>query len=270
MDPATALPKQTALVTGASSGLGAELTKLLAADGQDLVLIARRKEKLETLARQLQAKHPIQVFVIAEDLSRPETPQRVFQELAANEIEINTVVNCAGFGLLGTVDNLSLQRQIDMIDVNVAALTKLTRLFLPDMIERKRGGVLNVASTAAFQPGPNMAVYYATKAYVVSFTEALAFELRGSGVRICCVCPGPMATEFGAASGMDGSRLFRLGTMDVMTVARKAFRGLEKGRVVVIPGLRNKLGTFAVRCSPRSAVRRIVGTLQPAPRGDTT
>jgi short-subunit dehydrogenase len=269
MDPPPALSKNTALITGASSGLGAEFAKLFAADGCDLVLIARRKERLERLAKELQAKHPIQVFVLAEDLSRPETPQRVFQDLSANEIEIDTVVNCAGFGLVGTVVELSLQRQLDTVEVNIAALTKLTRLFLPSMLERRRGAVLNVASTAAFQPGPNMATYYATKAYVLSFTEALAFELRGTGVKVSCVCPGPTATEFGVASGTANSPVSRLGTLDPAKVARQAYRGLKKGKPLMVPGLMHKLGRLVVPLLPRCLVQRVVGALHHVKRTET-
>ena len=263
LDPPPAISKNTALITGASSGLGAEFAKLFAADGCDLVLIARRKERLERLAKELQAKHPIQVFVLAEDLSRPETPQRVFQDLNANEIEIETMVNCAGFGLVGTVVELSLQKQLDTVEINIATLTKLTRLFLPSMLERRSGAVLNVASTAAFQPGPNMAVYYATKAYVLSFTEALAFELRGTGVKVSCVCPGPTATEFGAASGTANSRLLRLAMLNPTKVARQAYRGLKKGKPLVVPGLRHKLARLVVPLLPRRVVQRIVAALHP-------
>ncbi len=173
-------------------------------------------------------------------------------------MEIDVVVNNAGFGAMGMVAALPVQRQVDMVQVNVHALSHLTRLFLPDMIRRGRGGILNVGSTAAFQSGPGMAVYYASKAFVLSFTEALAEELQGTGVTATCLAPGPTFTEFGAVSGIEHARLFQLGTMDAARVAQAGYRGFRRGRTIVIPGPLNKLGALSVRAVPRTVVRKVV------------
>jgi uncharacterized protein len=255
------MPTETVLITGASSGIGMELARLFAADKSHLVLLARSQDKLEALAQELR-RNDVQVLVLPKDLTRSSAPQEIFDHLTSQGVRVDIVVNNAGFGALGSVANLPIERQLDMIQVNVTALTNLTRLFLPGMIERGRGGVLNVGSTAGFQPGPNMAVYYATKAYVLSFTEALAEELVGSGVKAVCLAPGPTATRFGANSGMEKSIIFKLGQMDARTVAETGYRGFRRGRVIVVPGWKNKLGAFAVRLGPRFVVRRLVKRLQ--------
>ena len=177
-------------------------------------------------------------------------------------VTVDVVVNNAGFGARGSVAELDLQRQLDMIQVNVTALTHLTRLFLPGMLHRNRGGVLNVASTAAFQPGPNMAVYYATKAYVLSFTEGLAQEVADTNLRITCLCPGATDTGFADEADMESSRLFRLGAMDARTVAKLGYEAFRSGDVVEVTGLKNKVGAAGVRLLPRAAVRKLVQTLQ--------
>lgn len=255
--------RETALITGASSGIGAELAKLFAADGTDLVLVARRKEELDALAQELTARHSINVHVLAEDLSRANTPQFIHSELMERGVRVDVLVNNAGFGALGKVSEIGLQRQADMIQVNLVALTKLTRLFLPAMVDRQRGAILNVGSTAGFQPGPNMAIYYASKAFVLSFSEALAEEVSLNGIKVSCLCPGPTDTDFREAAGMEDAVLFRLGTMTVDKVAAAGYKGLRKGKVVVVPGLRNKLSVLAVRCLPRFLIRKIVKGLQP-------
>jgi uncharacterized protein len=254
--------QETVLVTGASSGIGLELARLFAADSSNLVLIARSKDKLEQLADELRRRYSIEVVVLARDLTDPAAPRAIFDQLAAQGVAVDVVVNNAGFGSIGAVSDLALERQLSMIQVNVAALTGLTRLFLPGMIQRRRGGVLNVGSTAGFQPGPNMAVYYATKAYVLSFTEALAEELVATGVRATCLAPGPTATAFGADSGMGESLLFRFGAMPAAAVARAGHRGFRRGQVIVIPGLGNRLLAFSGRFAPRIVVRKIVKWLQ--------
>jgi hypothetical protein len=253
---------ETTLITGASSGIGVELARLFAADKSNVILVARSRDKLELLAEQLRRDHGVEVLVLPEDLSQPAVPRTIFDRLAALGMNVDIVVNNAGFGAAGRVAEIPLERQSDMIAVNVAALVQLTRLFLPGMIQRKRGGVLNVGSTAGFQPGPNMAVYYATKAFVLSFTEALAEELLGSGVTATCLAPGPTATGFAAAAQLGDALLFKLGTMDAATVARSGYRGFRRGKVIVIPGLTNKLGAFAVRLVPRILVRKLVKRLQ--------
>lgn len=251
---------ETVLITGASSGIGLELARLFAADKSQLVLVARSRDKLDTLADELRRSHGVDIVVLPQDLADPNAPQAIFDATKGSVVDV--VVNNAGFGAVGSVADLPLQRQMDMIQVNITALTHLTRLFLPGMIDRKRGGILNVGSTAGFQPGPNMAVYYATKAYVLSFTEALAEEVAGTGVKISCLAPGPTATGFGADSGMEKSLVFKLGAMDAATVARHGYRGFRRGKVIVVPGLKNKLGAFSVRLAPRSVVRKLVKRLQ--------
>ncbi len=251
----------TALITGASAGIGRDLARLFAADGHNLVLVARRAEALRALADELAREHRIQAATIAVDLAKPDAPARIQSELSRAGTSIDVVVNNAGFGLQGTVAELPLERQLDMIQVNVTALTALTRLFLPAMLQRNRGGILNVASTAAFQPGPLMAVYYATKAYVESFTEALAEEVKGTGLRITCLCPGPTATEFAEAAAIADTNLFRGRTMTSADVARIGYDGWKNGKVLVVSGLSNKVGMSLVRMAPRSMVRRLVKRL---------
>ena len=189
---------ETVLITGASSGIGRELARQFAGDGADLVLIARSEDTLRELAGELAAEYRVTAQVVPADLSRPGSPDQIVATLAQRQTDVDVLVNNAGFGARGAVAGIGVGRQLEMIGVNVAALTRLTALLLPGMLERRRGGILNVASTAAFQPGPNSAVYYATKAYVLSFTEALAEEVRGSGVRVSCLAPGPTDTGFAA------------------------------------------------------------------------
>ena len=247
---------ETALITGASSGLGCELAKLFAADKSNLVLVVRRQDKMEQLAAELRRDYGVSVRVLAKDLADPRSPQAIFDALAAESVTVDVVVNNAGFGAAGSVTSLSLERQLEMIQVNVAALTHLTRLFLPGMVQRRAGGIFNIGSTAGFQPGPYMAVYYATKAYVLFFSEALAEELVGSGVRVACLAPGPTATEFAAAANAENKLLFRLGAVDARSVAQAGYRGFRRGKVLVIPGLRNNIGAFAVRFAPGRSSER--------------
>jgi len=249
---------ETVLITGASSGIGREFAERFAADKANLVLVARSEDKLDQLAAKLRQQAGVDVRVIAKDLTDPAAPQAISDQLDADGVSVDVLVNNAGFGAAGTVAGLPLERQINMIELNVTVLTHLTRLFLPGMLRRRRGGVLNVASTAAFQPGPHMAVYFATKAYVLSFTEALAVELSGTPVRATCLAPGPTHTGFGAEAGMENSRLFKLGAMDPRTVAAAGHRAFRRGKVIVVPGLRNKLGTLSARFVPRAVVRRFV------------
>jgi uncharacterized protein len=256
------MARETVLITGASSGIGLELAKLFAADKSDLVLVARNQAALEKLAEELRRDHGVEVLVEPIDLANATAPQAVFDNLTAKGIRVDVVVNNAGFGSLGAFADLPAQRQLDMIQVNVTALTHLSRLFLPRMIEQGRGGILNVGSTAGFQPGPNMAVYYASKAYVLSFTEALAEELAGTDIKITCLAPGPTSTGFAAVARMESTLLFRLGSMDAKTAASIGYRGFRRGKVLVIPGFRNKLGPFAVRFGPRRLVRKLVKRLQ--------
>jgi short-subunit dehydrogenase len=262
LDPAQQRRAETVLITGASSGIGRELARLYASDGARLVLIARSEDKLRRLADELAAKYGAEAQVMPADLSRPASPREIVEALARRHIEVDVLVNDAGFGARGSVAEIGVERQQEMIEVNVAALTQLTALLLPGMLERRRGAILNVASTAAFQPAPHQAVYGATKAYVLSFTEALAEEVRGSGVRVSCLAPGPTDTGWAAQAGMLGTRLFRRGVMDAGRVARAGRDGLQQGKTLVIPGLRNRILAFSVRLSPRVVVTKVSAYLQ--------
>jgi short-subunit dehydrogenase len=255
---------KTALVTGASAGLGAEFARLFAADGHDVVLVARRREKLAALARELEAKHGVRATVIGLDLTRPEAPPALVKELEARDIALEFLVNNAGFGTTGAFVEADPVRELEMLALNVTAVVHLTRLILPTMVERKSGRILNVGSTAGFMPGPFMAGYYASKAFVNSFTEALAFELRGTGVTATVTCPGPTATEFAASAGVEKSRLFETGTMQAGPVARLAYRAMMRGRSVAIPGMRNKLAILSLRFAPRAAAVSMAASLNQA------
>ncbi len=253
--------RRTALITGAWSGIGRELALLFARDGYNLVLVARSAAKLAELAEDLKREHGTSIRVLAKDLSNPAAPDEIYSELAPDS-SVDSLVNNAGFGTRGPFWETSLAAELEMMQVNMVALTHLTKLLLKGMLERRSGKILNVASTAGFQPGPLMAVYYATKAYVLSFSEALANELKGSGVSVTALCPGPTETGFSQRAGMRDSRLFRGTTMDARTVAQIGYRALMQGKPVVIPGLRNRLLAFSVRLAPRAAVTRITRRLQ--------
>jgi short-subunit dehydrogenase len=243
--------RQTALITGASVGIGRDLARVFAEHGHDLVVTARNQSQLESLAAELNQKHGITVDVIAKDLSLPAAPRELFDETRSRGIAIEMLVNDAGFGTSGPFDRTDLESILNMLRVNVVALTHLARLFLPEMLARGRGRILNVASTAAFQPGPLMAVYYASKAYVLSLSEAIAAEVESKGVSVTALCPGPTATEFQKRAGIENSRLFQRNTMDSLTVARAGYAGMMRGKRVVIPGLNNRALALAAKLSPR-------------------
>src|SRR5262252_2976307 len=252
---------KTALVTGASSGLGLELARLFARDGHDLVVVARRRDHLEALATRLAAEHGVAARIISEDLADPIAPRRIVEELTARRIEVEFLVNSAGFGTNGPFVDSDIGRALAMVQVNVASLMHLTHLLLPAMITRRSGRILNLGSTAGFQPGPGMAVYYASKAFVNSFTEALGYELRGTGVTATVSCPGATATEFGRVAGNDASTLFKMGVMKAPGVARHAYRAMMAGKGEVIPGLLNKFLIAGQRLLPRAAVRATAARL---------
>ena len=254
-----------ALITGASAGLGLEYAKLFAADGHDVVLVARRRDRLEALAKELEGKHRVRADVITADLGSADGPRRVLEELRRIGVEVGFLVNNAGFGTSGAFAELDADRELEMIQVNIVSLLTLTRAFLQEMIARKSGRILNVGSTAGFQPGPFMAAYYASKAFVNSFTEALWYELRGTGVTATVSCPGATATEFAAVAGNESSRLFRMGAASPQRVAKEGYRAMMAGRPMVVHGLKNKLAVQALRVSPRAAVRVIAASLNPAP-----
>jgi short-subunit dehydrogenase len=249
--------KKVALVTGASAGLGVEFARQLAKRGQKLVLAARRKERLEELAKELGNARAVAI-----DLSKANAAAKLLADLEANGETVDLLVNNAGFGLIGRFAELDAKRLRQMIDLNVGTLNDLCRAVAPAMIERKSGAILNVASTAAFQPGPNMAVYFATKAFVLSLSEALHEELKLHGIKVSCLCPGPTRTEFGEVAGFGGNGLFDRVAMDAAAVVRTGLAGLDKNKAVVVPGLVNKLTANSGRFAPRSVFRKIAGAIK--------
>lgn len=250
--------RQTALITGASGGIGYELAKLFARDGFSLILVARRGEKLNQVAGELHQKFGVPAKVIALDLGAAPAIQFLFDQLGREGTAIDVLVNNAGFGAFGDFAEMPETEILGQIQLNITALTHLTRLFLPPMLERRSGKVLNVASTAAFQPGPLMAVYYATKAYVLSLSEALANEVAGSGVSVTCLCPGPTDTGFAKRADTENSRVFRkFSAMSAEAVARDGYRGVMEGRTLVISGTQNWLTANSVRFAPRKLVTAI-------------
>jgi short-subunit dehydrogenase len=249
---------KTALITGASGGIGYELAKLFAADHYNLVLVARSAGKLAQFADELQRQFGISAKPVALDLTAAPAPQFLFDQLQRENIAVDVLVNNAGFGRMGLFSEVSFEEHLGQIQLNITALTHLTKLFLAPMLERRAGKILNVASTAGFQPGPMMAVYYATKAYVISFSEALSNELSGTGVTVTCLCPGATDTGFQSRAGTENTMLFRkLRPMDAKTVARDGYRGLMAGKALVISGFRNWLLAEATRLGPRKLVTAI-------------
>jgi short-subunit dehydrogenase len=250
------------LITGASSGIGRELARLFAADGNPLVLVARGTSGLAQAAAELRQAHRAEVTTIPADLSVPAEIYRLADRVGSAGIHVGVLVNNAGFGAGGPFARSELGTGLGMIAVNVAAVTHLTRLLLPAMVERKEGRILNVGSTAGFQPGPYMAVYYATKAYLLSFSEALAEELKGTGVTVTTLCPGPTETGFAARAGILPSRLFRSATvMSAAAVARAGHAGVLRGDRIVVPGAINKAVSQAGRLLPRRVLARIAARL---------
>jgi short-subunit dehydrogenase len=245
------------LVTGASAGLGTEFARQLSARGSRVVLVARRKDRLDELAQELGNAR-----TVALDLAEPSAAQRLMDDLAAHDEHVDLLVNNAGFGFNGPVAKIDLDKQSRMVTLNCTLLTELSRAVLPQMIERRRGGILNVASTAAFQPAPNFAVYAATKAYVLSFTEALHEEVKHKGLHVSCLCPGPVETEFFDAAGMNPKGAFKAMMMQPAEVVRIGLDGLDRNQAVVVAGTGNKVGTIGVRFLPRSLVRRIAAKVE--------
>lgn len=249
----------TALITGASSGIGLELARLFAADGYGLVLVARSRGKLEQLASELGTQFGVSTTVLAADLSEVSAADQVVEQLAQGGIAIDVLVNNAGFGHFGAFAESDWTKERDMLQVNIVALTTLSKRLLPGMVARKRGRILNVASTAAFQPGPLMAVYYATKAYVLSFSEALSAEVEGTGVTVTALCPGPTESGFQAGASMEDSKLVAGKKLpDAQSVARAGYRALMAGKRVYVPGFSNRALAQAVRFLPRQTVTSMV------------
>jgi uncharacterized protein len=246
------------MITGASAGLGAEFARQCAKRGDEVVLVARRADRLEQLAYEIGDR----AHVIAADLGEPDAATRVVGEAISRGLWVRTLINNAGFGLRGRFDELPLARQLQMIDLNIRALTNLSFVVINDMALKAGGSILNVASTAAFQPGPNMAVYFATKAYVLSFTEALHEEWKDRGIKVSALCPGPTRTEFGEVAGIKTLGQFDRLAMEAEPVVRAGLQGLQKNQAVVIPGAVNKAGAWSTRFAPRSVVRKIAGSLR--------
>jgi short-subunit dehydrogenase len=240
-----------AVVTGASAGLGVEFARQLSAKGHRLVLVARRRERLDELAAELGNARAVEL-----NLSQPGAAGALMADVIRHGETVGVLVNNAGFGLAGQFAELDGRRQREMIDLNCGALAELAHAFLPGMIDRKAGSILNVASTAAFQPGPGMAVYFATKAFVLSFSEALHDEVKRHNVKVSCLCPGPTRTEFRSVSGFDPKGRLAKISADAPSVVRAGLKGLERNRAVVVPGLANKAISQAHRLFPRAFMRR--------------
>ena len=245
------------MITGASAGLGVDFARELSKRGHKLVLVARRKDRLAALAKELGNARAVAI-----DLSKPDAADKLMADLAKAGEQVDLLVNNAGFGAIGRFAELDAKRQRQMIDLNVGALMDLCRAVAPEMIGRKSGAILNVASTAAFQPGPKMAVYFATKAFVLSLTEALHEELKGHGIKVSCLCPGPTRTEFGEVAGFGGNGLFDRVAMNAAEVVETGLEGLEKNKAVVVPGFVNKVTAGSGRFAPRSVVRKIAGAIK--------
>jgi short-subunit dehydrogenase len=251
----TSLKLQTVLITGASGGIGYELAKLFARDHYDLVLVARSADKLNLVSAELHSEFGVNVKTVALDLADAPAPKFLFDQLQRDGIAVDVLVNNAGFATFSEFATMPEEEILSQIHLNITALTHLTRLFLPPMLARRSGKIMNVASTAAFQPGPLMAVYYATKAYVLSFSEALANEVAGSGVSVTCFCPGATDTGFAKRAGTENTRLFKkIGAMNAESVAQDGYRGLMAGRTLVISGTKNWLVAESVRFAPRKLV----------------
>ena len=248
---------KVALVTGASAGLGVEFARRLSERGHRLVLVARRKERLDELAKELGNAR-----AVAADLSKKDAAAKLMADVEANGETVDVLINNAGFGLIGRFAELDARREREMIDLNAGALADLCRAVVPAMIGRKSGAILNVASTAAFQPGPKMAVYFATKAFVLSLSEALHEELKPHGIKVTCLCPGPTRTEFGEVAGFGGNSLFERVAMTAPKVVDAGLKALDSNRAVVVTGVINKVGAASTRFAPRSVVRKIAGAIK--------
>ena len=253
-----------ALITGALGGIGEHLARRFAAGGFDLVLVARREDRLKSLGDELARAHGVTARAVAADLAEPDAARAVFERVEGMGLEVDALVNNAGFAVSGPFSEAPERAELDLLRVNILALVHLTKLVLPGMLARRRRRVLNVASVAAYMPGPLLAAYYASKAFVLSFSEALAVEVAGSGVTVTALCPGSTATGFAAAAGVQNSELFR-SAMDAATVAQAGYDGAMAGRRVVIPGLMNRLRILVARLAPRRVSTAIARRLNRTP-----
>lgn len=251
--------KKYALITGASGGIGYDLAKMAGADGRNLILVARSAEKLNALAVELRKNKNTEVVTIAVDLSDEKGVNKLLDEIASQNLKVEILVNNAGFGDFGDFSKADLSKNMEMIRLNIGALTQLTHAIMQQMLGSGKGRIMNVASTAAFLPGPGMAVYYASKAYVLSFSEALARELKGSGVTVTTLCPGPTDTSFATAAGLGKSLMHSmLPPATSAEVAKAGYKAMMKGKTIEIPGFMNKLTALTPRFTPRSIVRDMI------------
>lgn len=247
-----------ALITGASSGIGYELAKVLAKDGKNIVIVARSQDKLEELKTEIENKYGTSVRVLPKDLSNPNAPQEIFSELEKDGVNVDVLVNNAGYCVYGMFSETDLQKELEMIQVNATSLIHLTKLFLKGMLENKSGSILNVASLCAFLPAPLESIYCATKSYVLHFSEALANELQGTGVSITCLCPGLAKTEFHKRAHMENTKVGKRKMMDAANVAEAGYKALKRGKVIVIPGLQYKFAPLLARVAPRNVITKIL------------
>ena len=245
------------LITGASTGIGYELAKLFARDRHNLILVARDESKLETAKNEL-SKYNVEVKILSLDLSKSEDIQSLFNYVEMNKLNVDILVNNAGIGTFGDFSEIEWVKEEALIDINIKALTKLTKYFLPKIIECKNGGILNVASTAAFCSGPRMAAYYASKAYVLNLTEAIYEECKDSGIKISCLCPGPVKTTFQDKAGIKKSESAKKYLMDAEEVAKVSYKDFKKGKLIIIPGMKNKLLVIGNKLLPRRISRKII------------
>jgi uncharacterized protein len=254
---------KTALITGASNGIGLELAKIHASKGGNLVLVARNKSKLDELKVELESQYKISVYTIGKDLSLPNAAQEVYNETAQQKIQVDYLINNAGFGDFGMFVETDWNKELQMINLNITTLTQFTKLYLQDMVARKFGKIMNVASTAAFQSGPTMAVYYATKAYVLSFSEAIDNEVSDKGVTVTSLCPGATESGFQAAAAMEESALVKGKKLPTSKeVAEYGYKSMLAGKTVAIHGLMNYIMANSVRFTPRAIVVKLTRKLQ--------
>ncbi len=246
-----------ALITGASSGIGYEFVKLFAEDGSNLIIISRNEERLLNIKREIENEHKVNVLVLAKDLSKREAPEEICNQLEDENIPVDILINNAGVGYHGNFSDTDLERQLKMIQLNVLSLVRLTGLLLPSMIKKGYGKILNVASMAGFHGIPLHSIYSATKAFVLNFSESIAYELKGTGITVTCLCPGLTKTNFFKSADMENARLLRFGLMGADKVAKIGFDALRNNKTTVIPGLRNKFIIFLERLSPRKIIIRI-------------
>ena len=257
------MPEKISLITGASSGIGWELAWIFASKGHNLLLVARSGEKLQLLAKEIKEKYQVSVYVLSADLSKEKSVKEVFSYCQANKLEVDNLVNNAGFGDFNLFADSSLNRNLGMIKLNISALVELTHLFLPAMIKNKQGRILNIASAAAFQPGPLMSVYYASKAFVLHFGEAIANELDKTGVTCTTICPGPTKSNFKATANLKNSRLMKKRNLpSAKSVAEFSYQSMIKAKVVAIPGLKYNFLAALVRFLPRKTVTKLVRKAQ--------